>query len=46
MNAALDALPRTLALLRECEATLTMWADVAPAVSLRADIRKLLDRVA
>lgn len=29
-------------LLRECEATLAMWADVAPAVSLRADIRRTL----
>lgn len=29
-------------LLRECEVTLAMWADVAPAVSLRADIRKCL----
>ena len=33
-------------LLRECERTLEMWADVAPAVSLRADIRKLLTQVA
>lgn len=29
-------------LLRECERTLEMWADVAPAVSLRADLRKAL----
>jgi 1,2-phenylacetyl-CoA epoxidase catalytic subunit len=42
VNAALDALPRALDLLAECERTLEMWADVAPAVSLRADIRKFL----
>lgn len=29
-------------LLRECETTLAMWADVAPAVSLRADLRRAL----
>ena len=46
VNAALDAFPEALTLLRECERTLEMWADVAPAVSLRADIRKLLARVA
>ena len=33
---------RLRALLRECEATLAMWADVAPALSLRADIRSCL----
>jgi hypothetical protein len=29
-------------LLRECERTLAMWSDVAPAVSLRDDLRKAL----
>lgn len=29
-------------LLRECERTLEMWADVAPAISLRSDVRKAL----
>ena len=32
------------ALLRECGTTLAMWADVAPAVSLRADIDKILNK--
>ncbi len=42
IDAALDSVEKMRALLRECEATLEMWADVAPAVSLRADIRKVL----
>lgn len=33
---------RAVRLLRECETTLAMWADVAPAVSLRSDIRRAL----
>jgi hypothetical protein len=33
---------RLRGLLAECERTLAMWSDVAPAVSLRADIGKAL----
>lgn len=33
---------RLESLLRECSTTLDMWTDVAPAVSLRADIKKAL----
>ena len=42
VDAALDSVEKLRALLRECETTLAMWADVAPAVSLHADIRKAL----
>lgn len=41
-----ERLCAAVTLLRECERTLEMWADVAPAVSLRSDIRKLLAQVA
>lgn len=42
VDAALDSVEKLRALLRECETTLAMWSDVAPAESLRADIRKAL----
>lgn len=37
---------RAVGLLREAVATLDMWADVAPAVSLRHDINRFLGEVA
>jgi hypothetical protein len=37
-----EQVKRVAALLRECDATLAMWSDVAPAVSLRKDIAAVL----
>lgn len=37
-----DPVLRCIDLLREAVVTLDTWADVAPAVSLRSDIRKAL----